>query len=317
MKKILFYTHENPQGYRIQHYFPFLEARGFKVSLITKTEPFADLLDKAASADVVYIQRILMGSFKLYRLRKKARKMVFDFDDAVMYGSGGESSSRWRKFANIIECSDAVTAGNRFLVSEAKKHKLRNVFYIPTVVDTDKYPVKTHEATPCPMVGWIGSKSTLKYVSDLKDVILPLTEAGHIRFKVIADAPPEFSNPGVIFEKWQADREQEGLMSFDVGIMPMRDDVWSRGKCGLKLIQYLASGLPSVSHPEGVAGEIIDNGVNGFTTTSSNEWADAIAKLAMDTDLRRQIGRNARQTAEEKYSLHIWGPKVAEIMDSL
>jgi glycosyltransferase involved in cell wall biosynthesis len=102
-----------------------------------------------------------------------------------------------------------------------------------------------------------------------------------------------------------------------MGIMPLREDVWSQGKCGLKLMQYMASGLPSVVHPVGVTQEMIEDGVNGFLKTTREEWSNTLDRLACDVDLRRTVGKKARQTAQEKYALSMWGPKVAQIIDGL
>ncbi len=317
MKRVLFFTHGNPQGYRIQHYFPYLEARGFEVGLITTEAPFSDFLDQLNKADILYIQRVLVNPLKLFRIRRKVRRIVYDFDDAVMYGSKGESATRRRKFKRIIESADAVLCGNRFLAGEAESYKRGNVFYVPTVVDTDAYRVKVHERTTRPLVGWIGSRSTLRYVSDVRNVMELLLKENRMGFKIVADSPPDFTLEGLTFEKWQADREQAALLSFDMGIMPLRDDLWSRGKCGLKLIQYMASGLPSVVHPVGVTREMIEDGVNGFLRSGSDEWKDALETLAGDADLRRNMGLKARETAEIKYALKIWGPRVAEIIDGL
>ena len=186
-------------------------------------------------------------------LRQCAKKIVYDFDDAVMYGTNKESKTRRLRFRRTVESADAVFCGNNFLIEEAKKYRSGGVHYVPTVVDTDEYPVKVHDEHKPFVVGWMGSSSTLRYLSDIQDLFLAFRDNKDVNFKFVADKPSGFEEEGILFERWEKDREKLLLLSFDAGIMPVRDDIWSRGKCGLKLIQYMAAGLPSVTHPVGVA----------------------------------------------------------------
>ena len=322
MKKILFFTHniftpENPEGYRIHQYFPYLEKIGFEIELLTTKEKFTQVLGCARSADVVYLQRVLLNPLKFSLLRMCAKKLVYDFDDAVMYGTKGESSTRRSRFAKVIRNTDAVFCGNGFLCEEAGRHRENNIYYVPTVVNTDEYPVKDHyQKTPF-VVGWTGSGATLRYLLDMEELLISVFDPENINFKVIADRPLEIEAKGMVFEKWQKEKEKTALLDFDMGIMPVRDDVWSRGKCGLKLIQYMAAGLPSLTHPVGVAREMIENGVNGFLREGLDGWKDAVNELSGNVDLRKRMGKAAREFAEDKFSLQSWGPKVAEIINSL
>ncbi len=324
MKKILFFTHniftpENPEGYRIHQYFPYLEKLGFSVELLTTKEKFTDVLSSAKSADVVYLQRLLLNPLKFTMLRRSAKKIVYDFDDAVMYGTKGESRTRRSRFARVIRNADAVFCGNSFLCSEAKHYRKDGVFYIPTVVDTDEYTQKQHSDRPAFVVGWTGSSSTSRYLSDIKDIFTYYENDKKIVFKFIADKSPEITTDGrhLIFEKWRKENEKTCFLDFDMGIMPVRDDIWSRGKCGLKLIQYMAAGLPSVTHPVGVAKEMITDGINGFLKEDLNEWKGVIDKLSGDTVLRKRMGDASREYAVDKFSLKQWGPRVSEIINNL
>lgn len=322
MKKILFYTHnifdkENQQGYRIQQYFPYLEKKGFTIKLLTTKSNPVELLKTIKESDIAYIQRVLLNPLKLSLFRKLSKKIVYDFDDAVMYGARGKSMTRQKRFEAMMKAADIVFCGNHFLIEEAKKFKTEGIHYMPTVVNTDEYPVKNHEKKEPFVAGWIGSSSTLKYLSDMKEIFLSLTDNRQINFKFVADRPSNMEGKGIFFEKWKKDREILSLLSFDMGIMPIRDDVWSRGKCGLKLIQYMATGLPSLAHPVGVANDMIIDGINGFLKNSSESWRDVIELLCKDIGLRKRIGKAARAFVEEKYCLKIWGPRLAEIVDSL
>ena len=242
---------------------------------------------------------------------------MYDFDDAVMYGSKGESATRARKFKNMVKNADAVFCGNNFLLKEARQYRDDNIFYVPTVVDTDEYPVKEHIETRPVTVGWIGSRSTLRYLVDLEELVLRAPDQREVMFKIVADRSLNTDAQNVVFEKWTAEKEKSLLLGFDIGVMPLRDDVWSRGKCGLKLIQYMASGLPSITHPVGAAQEIITDGVNGMLRSDMDGWRDAIENLSRDVAGRSRMGRAARDVVEERYSLKVWGPKVREIIESI
>jgi len=317
MRRIVFFTHQNPQGYRIQQYFPYLEAHGFHAELLTSRMSFLKVIEQIRGVDVLYIQRLLFNPLKLSVIKTAAKKIVYDFDDAVMYGLRGKSATRARKFRSMVKHSNAVFCGNHFLFQEAKKHRDDNIYYVPTVVNTDEYPVKDHIATKPVIVGWIGSRSTLRYLLDLEQLVLNATNQKGVIFKIVADKSLNTSAPNVVFEKWTADREKSLLHSFDIGAMPLRDDVWSRGKCGLKLIQYMACGLPSIAHPFGAAQEILSDGVNGMLRSDMDGWKDAIEALSSDVKQRARMGRAARDSVEERYSLRVWGPRVTEIITSL
>jgi glycosyltransferase involved in cell wall biosynthesis len=317
VKRIVFFTHQNPQGYRIQQYFPFFEDGGFNVELLTSRMNFLKVIDRIRGADVLYIQRLLFNPLKLSLIKAAAKRIVYDFDDAVMHGSRGESATRARKFKNMVKHVDAVLCGNRFLLHEAKQHRDDSIYYVPTVVDSDEYPVKEHIEKKPVTVGWIGSRSTLRYLVDLEELVLKTPDEKRVIFKIVADKSLHTDAPNVIFEKWTAEREKSLLLSFDIGVMPLRDDVWSRGKCGLKLIQYMASGLPSITHPIGAAQEIINDGVNGMLRSDMDGWKDAMDELSGDVKQRARMGQAARQVVEERYSLKVWGPKVREIIEGL
>jgi glycosyltransferase involved in cell wall biosynthesis len=292
VKRIVFFTHQNPQGYRIQQYFPFFEDGGFNVELLTLRMNFLKVIDRIRGADVLYIQRLLFNPFKLSLIKAAAKRIVYDFDDAVL-------------------------CGNRFLLHEAKQHRDDSIYYVPTVVDSDEYPVKEHIEKKPVTVGWIGSRSTLRYLVDLEELVRKTPDEKRVIFKIVADRSLNTDAPNVIFEKWTAEQEKSLLLSFDIGVMPLRDDVWSRGKCGLKLIQYMASGLPSITHPIGAAQEIINDGVNGMLRSDMDGWRDAMDVLSGDVKQRARMGQAARQVVEERYSLKVWGPKVREIIEGL
>ena len=273
------------------------------------------LIRALRASDVVYVQRLLPGPVRRSVLRMFGRKIVFDFDDAIMHGTRGESPARRARFRHMVRLSRIVLCGNDFLRSEAIQYKGENVFYVPTVVDTAAYPIKTHSPTSRQIAGWMGSASTLKYFMNMAALLAAPPE--NTLFKVVADKPPLMEEGHITFEKWNGEKEKQLLLTFDVGIMPVKNDLWSLGKCGLKLIQYAAAGLPSLSHPFGVSSNIVEEGESGFLREDDEGWREALERLGRDVALRKRMGTKARAIAEERYSLAVWGSRVAKMVDSL
>ncbi len=201
--------------------------------------------------------------------------------------------------------SDLVIAGNQYLADYAKHHN-DHVVIIPTTIDTDEYvnpnKTKTHD-TIC--IGWSGSITTIKHfeyaLPFLK--ILKKKYGEKISIQVIGD--DSYSNPelGIKGSAWNKKSEIQELSSFDIGIMPLPDDEWAKGKCGLKGLQYMALEIPMIMSPVGVNSEIISDGMNGFLANNETEWVDKISKLIEDIELRKKIGMEARRTVVEKFSV--------------
>ncbi len=321
--KIAFLTHSRPQGYRIQHYFPFLEEMGFDVDhfiiphgLRAKGELFGKMRDY----DMVYLQRRLLSFFELGLLRRAARKLVYDVDDSVMYRSSGHDSfhswSRMWKFKRVVRSSDAVLGGTGFLVKEVKKYiPDGKVFFIPTTVDLNDYQPKEYvEENSSVTLGWIGSRGTLQYLENLVPVFSQLAKKySQLQLKIVADAFLNDCPIPVIKKPWKKEEQAEDLRSFDIGLNPLNNDLWSRGKSSIRVSKYMAAGIPMVSSPVGFAINTIDEGTNGFWANGEEEWIEKISCLIDNPGQREKIGLRARRDFEEKYSLQIVARKVAEI----
>ncbi|NIO06264.1 MAG: glycosyltransferase [Proteobacteria bacterium] len=311
--RVIFLTRQNPQGYRIQHYFPYLEIHGVQVSLRViprQREERYLLFRELPGYDVVYVQRRLLGPLHLFLLRRASKRLVYDFDDAVMYRSSRHSnprsfSRRWA-FRGMVRASDAVIAGNQFLRGEALKYVgVDKISVVPTVVDPKRYPPKDHGVQGDSIVlGWIGSGSTIWYLQNLTPVLETVYRRyPQLKLKIVSDRFFDCATIPTIKKKWKCEEEVMDLQSFDIGLMPLTDDVWASGKCGLKAIQYSAVGIPVVCSPVGINRDVVEDGLNGYWANTDSDWVEKISKLIEAPQLREDMGANGRKRVEESFSL--------------
>ena len=186
---------------------------------------------------------------------------------------------------------------------------------IPTTIDTDLYRPERRRPRDdgTVTIGWTGSHSTARHLERLRPALTELAARQPFRLIVIgANTPPI---PGAVVEarRWSAETEVDDLSDVDIGIMPLPDDAWSRGKCGLKALQYMGLGIPAVVSPVGVNTEIVVDGVNGLIAGTDDEWIDRLVTLMNDAALRKKLGSAARESVEQRYSAKQIAPKVAAI----
>ncbi len=327
--EVIFLTHHSLQGhrFRVEQYFPYLNAYGVE----TIWQPIPKSLGKRLEIyrglsryDVVLIQRRLLSPIEFYYIRSRARKIVFDVDDAVMFRSSSSSRqrslSRMGKFRYMVMNSDAVIAGNRFLEEQVLRYAdPSRVTLIPTAIDIHAYPKKKESSRGGrTILGWIGTQSTLKYLKDLDAIFKPLAARfDHISLKIVCDEFCDFSTIPVIEKTWSLEEENDDLVSFDIGLMPLKDDLWSRGKCGLKIIQYQCVGLPVVCTPVGVNRDIIRDGYNGFWATTSQEWVKRLSVLIEREDLRREMGAHGMRIVENEFNIEVTSEKLRTVFHNL
>jgi len=239
--------------------------------------------------------------------------MLLEFDDAIFL-----TPLHWRKIPKLIAMSQHVIVGNDFLRDYALKFN-HHVSVIPTVIDTERYQTKKDYRTQGQVnIGWVGLAYNLPYIQRLEGTFQKLkTEIGNFIFTVICSQGVRIDGVETVFKPWSYTNEVEAIRGLDIGIMPLPDDEWAKGKCGLKVLQYMACGLPVVASPVGVNKEIIRDGENGFLAATEEEWLKKLTLLARDEELRRTLGKKGRETAEDRYSLKLWGPKVADLYKSL
>ena len=268
-------------------------------------------LIRSLAGKTVIIQRKLIASSLVWLLRKTASKIVFDFDDAVFlrdsYSSKGiDDPGRLRRFRAICNASDAIVAGNGFLAQNARLACTNaTIATIPTCVETNAYPLKQqHPANNTFDLVWIGSSSTLNSLKLIEPCLEAIGEAyPQVQLKIICDRFPVFKKLRTLECPWTAREEIQHISQADAGICHMPDDRWSEGKCGLKLLQYMAAGLPSIANPVGVHKEIIIHGKTGFLADTKDQWLNAVDTLLKNSELQREMGLNARWRAEQSYSV--------------
>lgn len=244
---------------------------------------------------------------------------VFDFDDAIFhaYKSPSNGYLSYLKFpgktAEICRLATHVMAGNDYLAEYARAQN-SGVTIIPTTIDTEKYFFIERPADPETItIGWSGSFSTVQHLDTIREILQELARRQKFRLRVIGTS--EYDLPGVDVEAipWRSVTEIKDLGEIDIGLMPLPDDNWSKGKCGLKALQYMALGIPTICSPVGVNSTIIKDGENGFLAATDSEWVEKIERLMKSAELRREIGIKGRHTVEREYSAKAIAPKVLEV----
>lgn len=247
---------------------------------------------------------------------------VYDFDDALFVGSIGNENrgfswvkreaQRWREYTSRARL---VIAGNEYLATRASQ-LARRVEVVPSCVDPSIQPVRKHGDREVVRVGWIGSRSTAIYLDQCLPVMEKINRDGPRAELVVVGAGSGFDAPWITSVPWTPASEAELLSSFDIGIMPLPDDEWTRGKCGYKLLQYFAAGVPAIASPVGVNCSMV-SGERGVLASSEADWHGALELLVNDAQARSEMGANARRFVEDKYSYQYWAPQLAGMLNSL
>ncbi len=330
--------------YRIYQYIPCLKKAGIEVAAAPLfKERWFRILDlrlrplRAIAKGLYALMRLFVriktilkvGKYDLYCFEHQAfpyvpaflewfaqklnPNMLLEFDDAIYL-----TFLHKKKIPRLIKMSKHVIVGNNFLKHYALQFN-PHVTVIPTVIDTDRYSPKNDYRDQGKLnIGWVGLAYNLPYVQKLEETLQKLKkEIGDFKFTVICSKRLEIDEVNIIFKSWSYDDEIEDIRNLDIGIMPLADDEWAKGKCGLKVLQYMACGVPVVASPVGVNNEVIKDGVNGFLAATDEEWLEKLSLLARDELLRRKLGQKGRETVEKHYSLRVWGPRVASLYKSL
>ena len=338
------------QRFRIEQWAPILRQDGIEIDFAPFESPLMHgilyqpgrVLQKVASVldgfrrrisrvrgagkyDAVYLFReaALLGPAVFERwLDSMKIPIVYDFDDAIFvrYISPANSYLSLLKFhgktRTICRISSHVMVGNAYLAAYARRYNSK-VTIVPTTIDTDQYTVADRRPPAIPTIGWTGSFSTMKHLSSIRNALREVARRETVRLRIIGARSEEFEGLPVEFVPWRAESEVSDLRPIDIGLMPVPDDAWNRGKCGCKALQYMALAIPTICSPVGVNTEIIRDGENGFMASNDGEWIEKITRLLRSTELRKRLGAAGRRTVEEKYSAKVVAPVVAGIFKSL
>jgi len=311
--------------YRVLQFLEFLRADGIDCDVRDYPRSIAawiGVLRQRRKVDVVFFQKKRAPRWPLARLRAGGAKIVYDVDDAVMFASSrhesAEAPARMKRFETMCAMSDAVTAGNRYLADMARKF-CPAVTIVPTAMDMRKYAPRGPAGKGGRVVlGWIGGRKSLVFLKALDPALAALKAKGvDAVLRVVCNEFPADCPIPVEKKTWSEAGEAADVASFDIGLAPLPDDPWSRGKCATKLLQCMAARVPCVASPVGAHCDIIREGENGFLADGPEEWAEKIARMARDPALRDRLGDAARETVAKDYSVQAHAPRLARLLKSL
>lgn len=306
------------QPFLSHHAFNILYSRGNLIGKLWYT--FTGFLRRAyimlrlGRYDFVFVHReaepLGLPIFEWVITKVAGKKMIFDFDDAIWLrnlSSGNPLVYYVKRYANANNASSwayKVSAGNRYLADHASKFN-SNVVVNPTTIDTVRHhnEVRRFDDMELPVIGWTGTHSTIQYLDLLIPILKELENEFKFKFVVIADRKPDFELDCLEFVKWNKDTEISDLLKMHVGLMPLKDDDWAKGKCGFKALQYMALGIPAIVSPVGVNTEIVDHGVNGFICDQHDEWLQTLRKVLSDPSVLAAMSNAARAKIEDHYSV--------------
>lgn len=340
MKRVLVIANEgqrNPSTrMRILQYLPTLEERGlaFETFFVPSGrisppyESFRRLAGAVRAADLVFVQRVLRRPISTL-LRQSHKPVIFDLDDATHYLRPGQFaaanipilrnrlilkyrelvrgskyfSSRKRLLDDMLDFCTVAIVGNRWLHDDLSR-KGCDLVILPTAVWVDRSLVKEHIAKRPVTIGWTGVASNMFYLGMIEDSLRELGKrhGSDVRFMVLSSAPYRSDALDTDFVHWSMEAEQEALRTFDIGVMPLQDDPFSRGKCSFKAILCMSRGLPVVVSPVGANRELIKHGENGFLAATTAEWTEHLSELVVNSQLRARVGTNAVATIEASFS---------------
>ncbi len=331
--------------YRMFQYYASLEARNHQI----RTEPLLEdsYLDRLSSGrgrlfsvikgyfnrfkvliqakgyDVLWIEKELFPwtpwVVEKWLLKRLRTPFIVDYDDAIFHQYDQHQWTWVRKVLGqkcdkVMRAAQCVVAGNRYLGQRAQCAGARNIVIVPTVV-SQKVFFPANPQNPVPVIGWIGSKSTASYLEKLRPTLQKLALHYQFKFQVIGATVdwPEFP---VEIIPWNEKEESRLVQGLDIGVMPLLDSPWEQGKCGFKLIQYMACGKPVVADPVGVNSEIVQHGVNGYLISESWNWYQALEALLVSADQRLKMGQQSHKMFLQNYSLEKWQDKIYELIES-
>ena len=350
--KILLLSRYNHMGassrVRFYQYLPYLATQGIHVTVANllgsnyledlyggRRRRFGDIIGayirrlgyllKSNRFDLLWIEYEILpwlpawGETILYHLNIP---YVVDYDDAVFHRYNMHPRAMVRmllggKIDAVMRRAALVIVGNEYLGNYARKAGAKRVEYIPSVIDLDRYSSTLQPVNPVFTIGWIGSPATVKYLHLVRTSLVEVCRNGSSRLVLVGSGQFKLDSVPTEIHSWSEETEVAEIQNFDVGIMPMPDSAWAQGKCGYKLIQYMACARPVVASPVGVAPIIINDGINGFLATTTKDWVNAFYVLSHNQNLRDRMGKAGRMKAEKQYSIQITAPILVSLLMSI
>ncbi len=337
------------QRFRIEQWEPYLNNKGIKVDYYPFTDEklrnviyqegrVASKVVELGKATLRRIGHVLKASkydaVLLYRaanmvgpaylekfMRMRGYPIIFDFDDAIFMTDVSKANERfkWAKFsgktADICRLSTGITVGNEYLAEYARRYN-DNVHVVPTSIDTNRYqPIENKPENERVIIGWTGSSTSQYHLEEFEPVLAELVKRrSDIEIRVISNREPAFKSVPYVWREWSAATEVEETSRFDIGIMPLPDNDWTRGKCAAKALICMSLGIPAICSDVGANREVVKHGANGFLAKTPEQWLNCFDALIDDRALRNRFGAAARQTVVENYSMKKCGELFADVV---
>jgi glycosyltransferase involved in cell wall biosynthesis len=324
MKILCVVDHANPPSVRLRcrDCLELYRRLGVEATVLPLGPSLSDrwrVIRHASQHDVVVLFKTVgFTKLQLFLLQRANPRIIFDFDDAVMFREQkfGQplSGKSFQRFLRTVNHCAAVVAGNDFLACFASACVQRRVV-LPTAIDLTKYKLKKAANGLGLTVGWIGLSDGLPYLQFIQPALQRLSERfPGLKLRVVSDKPLQLDGVVVENETWRAETEQANLATFDIGIMPLWDSLWTRGKCGYKILQYMGVGTAVVASAVGANNQIVNHGENGFLATTQDDWVRSISALVENAELRNNFGLRGRELVECSYSLEAFANGYVELM---
>jgi len=323
-KRILFLSkgeQDSSTRYRALQYFSYFKSAGWQPQHVTISGGLIAIiyaLISAKQSDVVVLLRKSLPAPILWLLRKVSDRLVFDFDDAIFCNSDGSySRTRMTRFIKTATMCDHIFAGNAYLAEEASKYNPA-VTVAPTSVDTNKYALPRQNKPGTTVLVWIGSSSTRKYLEQA----LPFLEQAsrvipNLQLDVIADFELKSDHLTINSIAWSESSEAAALSKADIGIAPMPETDWTKGKCALKVLQYMAAGLPVITSKSGVNAYVVEDGVNGYLVSDDAQWSEQIALLSKDKRDLQEMGLAGIRRVKSEFDIEVVFQKLLAVLTNL
>ncbi|HVO30925.1 MAG TPA: glycosyltransferase family 4 protein, partial [bacterium] len=308
---------------RVIHYVPHLLREGIDAEVVTGMPSWGDILRKASAADVVLVQRRALPVAKLFALRAKTRRLVFDFDDSIWLKRAKDGVivpvrlPRRLRLRATLRRSDAIVAGNSYLAAWAGGVAPGvPVSVLATPIEAADYARATPRAPDGRVViGWVGAKDNLRYLDAIAPALQEIVRRHpQVVVRVVCNAPWEAAGVPVENVRWSLAEEIPNIAASDLGVMPLEDDDWTRGKCGFKAIQFLGTGQAVVCSPVGMNVDVVTDGENGFLARGTAEWVEALEKLVVDPALRRRMGGAGRERVARAFDARVIATRLAGVL---